>query len=52
MHYTAIMHALLLHAEVDQPGDFAAEVLAVDDEVDEAVFLEELGALEAFGQFA
>src|SRR4051794_16314221 len=42
--------AALLPAEVDQPGDLAAEVFAVHDEIDEAVFLEELAALEAFGQ--
>src|SRR5205809_7387111 len=40
----------LLAAEVHQSRDLAAEVFAVDDEVDEAVLLEELAALEAFGQ--
>jgi hypothetical protein len=41
--------ALFLAAEVDEAGDFAAQVLAMDDEVDEAVLLEELAALEAIG---
>mgnify|MGYP000623908808 CR=1 FL=1 len=31
------------------PGDFAAEVLAVDDHIDETVFHHEFGGLEAFG---
>ena len=39
----------LLAAVVDDAGDLAAEVVAADDLVDEAFFLEELGGLEAFG---
>src|SRR4051812_34688885 len=42
---------LALSAIVDQPGEFAAEVLAVDDEIHEAFVLEKLGALEALGEF-
>src|SRR5688572_11889784 len=41
---------LSLPAEVDQPRDFAAEVFAVHDEVEEAVLLKELAALEPFRQ--
>src|SRR4051812_42552497 len=41
----------LLCAVIDEPGDFAAEVFAVDNEVEEAVLLEEFAALEAFGEF-
>jgi hypothetical protein len=40
----------LLLAVVDDAGDFAAEVLAGDDHVDEAVLEHELGGLEAVGQ--
>ena len=36
--------------KVHQPRDFAAEVFAVDDEIDEAVLLEELAPLKPFGQ--
>src|SRR4051812_27353485 len=41
-----------LPAEVDEAGDLAAHVLAVDDEVDEAVLLEDVAALKSFGQLA
>ena len=41
----------LLAAVVDDAGDLGFEVAAGDDAVDEAVFEEELGGLEAFGEF-
>jgi hypothetical protein len=40
----------LLPAIVDDAGDLAAEVLAVDDHVHEAVLQHEFGGLEAVGQ--
>ena len=36
---------------VDEAGDFAAEFFAVDNAVEEAFLQEELGALEALGEF-
>src|SRR4051794_38708642 len=40
----------LLRAEVHQPRDLASKILAVDDEVEEPVLLEEFRPLEPFGQ--
>ena len=45
------MEGVLFAAVVDDASDRAAEILAGDDLVDEAFFLEELGGLEAFGEF-
>ncbi len=42
---------VLFAAVVDDTGDFAAEVLAGDDLIDEAFFAEELSRLETFGEF-
>ena len=41
----------LFSAVVDGSGDFALEVLAADDAVDEAVFQQKLAGLKALGQF-
>ncbi len=39
-----------LEAAVDDAGDFAAEVFAVADHVDEVALEHELGGLEALGR--
>jgi hypothetical protein len=46
----ASLQTELLSAVVDDAGDFAAEVFAVDDHVDEAVFEHEPGGLKAVRQ--